>query len=267
MNKIFVYMRIAQYGLLVLTLLLILVGLFQDYIFGLDSTIQSSSLQEELNLASESKESYLPTSDSIIHPEEVSELDIPTSKPFYKDPYIIGATALILTSCIASILILYLGSTNTIAEDISDSASSIASASEVSPAIAQEAFRKWTITAVTFVLKNSIWGYGMWTEMSNFRQALELMTSSDLLPYLSHLGINFSIDFEMVRFLRDAAEMNTVDFDRLFSVMGKAPLNAFNNYLHNIFFHTTWVPSKMYPSYNSFVADIVEQYNNYSIKD
>ena len=107
----------------------------------------------------------------------------------------------------------------------------------------------------------------LYFNITNFRNALESMPYQQLYPYISNFGnsYNFSIDYQLLNFLRKRVEAETLDFNRLFSVLGEAPINIFRNNTNFAIFNTLWQPSNTYPTYLSFVNHICDEYAEYQM--
>jgi len=56
------------------------------------------------------------------------------------------------------------------------------------------------------------------------------MSYQQLYSYIPNFrnGYNFSIDYQLLNFLRERVEAETLDFNRLFSVLGEAPISFFS---------------------------------------
>lgn len=179
----------------------------------------------------------------------------------YKNHYIIGIA---ISLVVIGILWYYLQATSVNVVDTSDTSSTISSSSDAT-IVASEASSALS-TSSTETLLNQTYSQ-LYFNITNFRNALESMSYQQLYPYIPNFGngYNFSIDYQLLNFLRERVEAETLDFNRLFSVLGEAPINIFRNNTNFAIFNTLWQPSDAYPTYLSFVNHICDEYAEFQM--
>lgn len=224
-----------------------------------DNYLNPDELNEESSLRVDTK------TEDLEHQKSQKEdlIDKKDYKPFYKDPYIIGL-GIVICLIILDVISLYNFSLQNIPDNIPDNISDSSSALSSSPTIVGSDISNLSTSSVNTLINQTVRVYNQTLfNYDTFITALQEMSYHDLSHFLPYLGYDSGLDREMLRYLVDNVETNTLDFHELFTVMGEAPLNIFRNYGNSIVFNSIWTPTEDFPNYTSFVNYILQEYVNY----
>lgn len=204
-----------------------LLDTIKDYQFNYLQQPMVANFTSDLNTTSFQTSDFEEVHGEIAEAESNNKND---SKALYKNPYVIVG---IISLICFGVLVWYIGN---IQDDSSDTASACSSTLigtdwSATSTVYYNGINHTTpfVPLINFVLDNTY-------DPLFFRHALYNLGHYDITEYLPKLGTYFTLDIEMLNFLRTQIESNTLNLTVLTDEIGESYLRIFNSGLNSILF-------------------------------
>jgi len=103
-------------------------------------------------------------------------------------------------------------------------------------------------------------------DSSAFRDALLNLSTENMMDYIPYIGNDISFDLLLLDYLKSQVEANTLDLALIYEKLGSTPRDIFYNDLNNIIYNSMWLPSDMYPTYDSFSTDMIQRFIKFELE-